>query len=149
MAKTLCLQHIPVSLSALLQSNFISVSIKSDCSPPVLLLSSSPPLLLSSSPSIVTVRLSLAAAARGGHVARLSRTRAELLADRLLAVCPSCYRTGSLCRGTRCVPGSAPRPRTPPRWGSEVRRTASCVSPKKPRPLPRSHPPPAAGRRAK
>lgn len=58
------------------------------------------------------------------------------------------YRTGSLCHGIHCVPGSALKPRTAPRWGSEVRRMASSVSPKKPRPLPRS-PPQPPGRRAK
>lgn len=58
------------------------------------------------------------------------------------------YRTGSLCHGIHCVPGSALKLRTPPWWGSEVRRMASFVSPKKPRPLSRS-PPPPPGRRAK
>lgn len=58
------------------------------------------------------------------------------------------YRTGSLCHGIHCVPGSALKLRTPPWWGSEVRRMASFVSPKKPRPLSRS-PPPQPGRGAK
>lgn len=58
------------------------------------------------------------------------------------------YRTGSLCRGTRCVPGSALKPRRSPWWGSEVKRMASSVSQKKARPLPLS-PPPPPGRRAK
>lgn len=39
---------------------------------------------------------------------------------------------GSLCPGTRYALGSAPKPGTRPRWRSEVKRTASFVSPKTP-----------------